>query len=269
MTRWLIALGGLALAPLIVTAACDDVTVYDVPLTDEAGLEGGLGVVDDGSGGSLDRFCAHTEAGLCADFDGPNIGAWANVANQIAPTDPPKGADLEVGDGPTGKDLVATLPAGAEVTNLAKGFVSDGTGAFRAEADLNVPRPFAAWTDEPVGVLGIVYGTNGLSATVRVRGVDQADGEIELALDGGATTSTGSAIVPFDTWFHVALAVDPSAKTATLVTSTGLDAVATTPTVPVATPAEVTLFVGLKREAPTVTPTTLLLQADNVAGFVR
>lgn len=264
------ALFAIPFTALAVTAACDDVTSYDVEIPDEAGIEGGLGVVDDGSGGSVDRFCLHTDAGLCADFDGPNLGEWASSTNQTTPTTVPLGADLEVGDGPTGKDMVATLPAGADVANIAKGFVHAGTEAFRAEADMYVKQPGASWVDQPVGIVSVVYGTNGFTATVTLAGVDATDGKLGLALGSGSATVKGNAVVPYETWFHVALSVDPTAQSASLATSTGLTITSTATTASAApSPAQLTLFVGVKREAPTVTPTALVLQADNIVGYVE
>ena len=53
------------------------------------GLDGALGSeVDTGAASVLtaDRFCLHADAGLCADFDGPNLGEWADAGSQTAPT---------------------------------------------------------------------------------------------------------------------------------------------------------------------------------------
>lgn len=268
--RFLIALFALA-APLAIAAACDDVTFYDVPIVDEAGIEGGLGVIDDGSGRAVtERFCARTDAGLCADFDGPNTGEWANATNQTAPEAVPAGADLEIGDGPTAKDLVATLPGGGDAASIAKGFIHAGTEPFRAEADLSIKPPGASWIAEPVGVFGIAYGTNGFTARVTLAGSDATNGKLGLELGSGTTLLKGSPIVPYDTWFHVTLTVDPTAESATLETSTGLTvSCRATMAIPAPAPAQLTLLVGLTRTAPTSTPTALILQSDNVLGFVQ
>ena len=106
---------------------------------------------------------------------------------------------------------------------------------------------------------------------MQVGGVDPTDGKLALVIGSGTTTTHGSAIIPYDTWFHVGLTADPRANTATLETSAGLTIVATgTAPPPVPSPAVAhDSTSGWNRAAPTVTPTALVLQADNVVGYVE